>query len=132
MLFGRQTAPPPPRAAFRGSAYSVSEALGREAAVDDSFSEAPFFYASYFAILGLGAALVLIPGAPLLPILFLTQVLNAVLLLLLPLLVAMRALGKDKSLMGDLGNGRVGDALAVTALAIVAASVVGLGVAALL
>lgn len=58
--------------------------------------------------------------------------LNAVLLLLLPLLVAMRALGKDKSLMGDLGNGRVGDALAVTALAIVAASVVGLGVAALL
>jgi hypothetical protein len=57
-------------------------------------------------------------------------VLNAV--LLMPLLVVMRSLGKDKSLMGDLGNGPVGDALAVTALLIVVASVVGLGVAVLL
>jgi Mn2+/Fe2+ NRAMP family transporter len=112
------------------TAYSVSEALGRECAVDDSFSEAPFFYASYFAILGLGAGLVLIPGAPLFRILVLTQVLNAV--LLLPLLVAMRSLARDKSLMGDVANGRVGDALAVTALAIVVASVVALGVSALL
>jgi Mn2+/Fe2+ NRAMP family transporter len=60
----------------------------------------------------------------------LTQVLNAV--LLLPLLVAMRSLARDKSLMGDVANGRVGDALAVTALAIVVASVVALGVSALL
>lgn len=112
------------------TAYSVSESFGRECALDDSFSQAPFFYAAYFAILGLGAALVLVPGAPLLPILVLTQVLNAV--LLLPLLVALRALGKNKNLMGDLGNGRVGDALALAALAIVAASVLGLGVAVLL
>ncbi len=112
------------------TAYSVSEAFGQEAAVDDSFSEAPFFYLSYFAILGLGAALVLIPGAPLLPILLLTQVLNAV--LLLPLLVAMRALGRNRQLMGDFGNGRVADALAVIALAVVSASIVGLGVAVLL
>jgi Mn2+/Fe2+ NRAMP family transporter len=63
-------------------------------------------------------------------ILFLTQVLNAV--LLLPLLIALRSLGRDPAVMGELRNGRGGDALALAALAIVAASVLGLAVAAFL
>lgn len=109
------------------TAYSVSEAFGREARLDDSFSEAPFFYISYLGILGFGAAFVLIPGIPLVPILFLTQVLNAV--LLLPLLVAMRSLGRDRQLLGSMANGRGGDLLALSALALVTLSIVGLGVA---
>jgi NRAMP (natural resistance-associated macrophage protein)-like metal ion transporter len=110
------------------TAYSVAEAFGRESGLDDSFAEAPFFYSSYLLVLGLGAAIVLIPGVPLVPILFLTQVVNAV--LLLPLLVALRGLGRRRSVLGSLANGRSGDALALVALAIVALSILGLAVAA--
>jgi Mn2+/Fe2+ NRAMP family transporter len=110
------------------TAYSVAEGFGHEARLDDSFAEAPFFYLTYLGILGLGAALILIPGLPLVPVLFLTQVLNAV--LLLPLLVALRALGRDKRLLGSYANGRVGDLLALVALAMVALSIVGLAAAA--
>ncbi|HEY8777851.1 MAG TPA: divalent metal cation transporter, partial [Gaiellaceae bacterium] len=109
------------------TAYSVTEAFGRQTGLDDTFREAPFFYCAYLGVLGLGAGLVLVPGAPLVRILFLTQVLNAV--LLLPLLIALRALGRDPAVMGKLRNGPVGDALAVAALAIVAVSVIGLAVA---
>lgn len=109
------------------TAYSVSEAFGREARLDDSFTEAPFFYISYFGILVFGAAFVLIPGVPLVSILFLTQVINAV--LLLPLLLAMRSLARDRQLMGSQANGRRGDLLTLSALAIVALSLVGLGIA---
>lgn len=109
------------------TAYSVSEAFGREARLDDSFGEAPFFYLSYFGILGFGAAFVLVPGVPLVSILFLTQVLNAV--LLLPMLLAMRSLGRDRQLLGSMANGRGGDLLALGALALVALSIVGLGLA---
>jgi Mn2+/Fe2+ NRAMP family transporter len=110
------------------TAYSVAESFGREARLDDSFAKAPLFYASYLGVLGLGAAIVLIPGVPLVPILFLTQVLNAV--LLLPLLIAMRSLARNRQLLGPLANGRAGDVLTLGALAIVALSIVGLAIAA--
>ena len=111
------------------TAYSVAEAFGQESALDDSFAEAPLFYGSYLGVLGVGAVVVMVPGLPLVPILFLTQVLNAV--LLLPLLVAMRSLARRRELMGALANGRIGDALALAALAIVAISIVALATAAL-
>ena len=111
------------------TAYSVSEGFGREARLDDSFTEAPFFYVTYLGVLCLGAAFVLIPGLPLIPVLFLTQVLNAV--LLLPLLVAIRALGRNKRLLGEFANGKGGDLLALASLTVVAVSIVGLAVAAL-
>jgi Mn2+/Fe2+ NRAMP family transporter len=110
------------------TAYSVAEAFGRECRLDDSFAEAPLFYGSYLGVLGLGAAVVLVPGIPLVPILFVTQVLNAV--LLLPLLVAMRSLARSRQLMGALANGRTGDALALAALAIVTFSIAALAAAA--
>ena len=109
------------------TAYSVSEAFGREAKLDDSFSEAPFFYVSFVGVLSLGAAIVLLPGVELVPLLVATQVLNAV--LLLPLLVAMQHLARDRDVMGLYRNGRVGTAAAAVASAVVAASVLGLGIA---
>ncbi|HET9323048.1 MAG TPA: divalent metal cation transporter [Gaiellaceae bacterium] len=110
------------------TAYSVSEAFGREARLDDSFAEAPFFYVSYAGALLVGAAVVLIPGIALVPLLVLTQVLNAV--LLLPLLVVMQRLGRDSEVMGRYRNGPLGTAAAAAAFALVAASVIGLGIAA--
>ena len=81
------------------TAYSVSETFGRKADIDDSFEEARIFYLSFGAVVAFAAILVLIPGAPLIPILFLSQALNAVLLLVL--LPFMRSLGQDRELMGE-------------------------------
>lgn len=112
------------------TAYSFSEAFGRECKLDDKFADAPFFYVAFFATLVIGAGVVLIPGVPLVPVLFVTQVVNAV--LLLPLLVALRSLGRDSTVLGELRNRRVGDALAIGALAIVTLSILALAVAAFL
>jgi Mn2+/Fe2+ NRAMP family transporter len=106
--------------------YSVSETLGRKADLDDSFGEARAFYLSYGAVVAIAAGVVLIPGAPLVPILFLSQALNAVLLLVL--LPFMRSLARDRELMGAHALGR-GDGLATgIALAGIAASVLALAV----
>src|SRR6185436_5052943 len=73
------------------TAYSISEAYGQHADLNDRFDEARLFYCSYGIVVAIAATLVLIPGAPLVPILFLSQALNAVLLLVL--LPFMRRLG---------------------------------------
>ncbi|MGX9790194.1 NRAMP family divalent metal transporter [Mycobacterium sp. MMS18-G62] len=80
------------------TAYSVCEYAGVEAALDDPYSEAKTFYLAFGVVTGLGALVVLIPGAPLVTILVATQVLNAV--LLVPLLFAMIGIGRDRDLMG--------------------------------
>ncbi len=108
------------------TAYSISETLGRRADIDDSFGEARSFYLSFGAVTLLAAAIVLIPGAPLIPILFLSQALNAVLLLVL--LPFMRSLGKDRELMGEHALGRAGGIATGIALAVIAASVLALAV----
>ena len=72
------------------------------------------------------AVLVLIPGAPLIPILFLSQALNAVLLLVL--LPFMRSLGRNRELMGEHALGRGGRLATGVALGVIAISVLALGV----
>jgi NRAMP (natural resistance-associated macrophage protein)-like metal ion transporter len=112
------------------TAYSMSETLGRRADLDDSFAEARTFYLSFAAVTALGACLVLIPGAPLIEILFLSQALNAVLLLVL--LPFIRSLANDRELMGENALGRFDRAATAIALAVVAVSVAALGVLAVL
>jgi Mn2+/Fe2+ NRAMP family transporter len=108
------------------TAYSVSEALGAPADIDDTFAQARLFYASYGVLLVVAATLVLIPGAPLVPILFLSQALNAVLLLLL--LPFMRRLALDPDVMGSYTLGLVGRILTAVTIALIAASVGALAV----
>jgi NRAMP (natural resistance-associated macrophage protein)-like metal ion transporter len=108
------------------TAYSVAEAQGKPADINDSFEHAPLFYLSYGALVLLAAILVLIPGAPLIPILFLSQALNAVLLLVM--LPVMRRLATDRELMGDEALGTGGRIVTGVALALIAAAVVALGV----
>lgn len=67
----------------------------------------------------------MIPGAPLIPIPFLTQALNAV--MLLPLLAMIIHLCRDQKLMRALKIGRVATARSWTAFAMIAAAVVALG-----
>ncbi|HET8758632.1 MAG TPA: divalent metal cation transporter [Solirubrobacteraceae bacterium] len=108
------------------TAYSVGEALGFEAGLDDSFREARTFYCTYGAIVVIAVAVVLIPGAPLVPILFLTQALNAV--LLPPLLVLVARMARDEQLMGHHRSGRLAAVAYAVTTGVVVASVAALGV----
>jgi NRAMP (natural resistance-associated macrophage protein)-like metal ion transporter len=108
------------------TAYSISEAIDAPADMDDSLRQAPVFYASFVVMVAIAAGIVLIPGAPLISLLFLTQALNAV--LLLALLPFMRHLGCDPAVMGEHVLGRGGRVLTGVSLAIVALSVAALAV----
>lgn len=106
------------------TAYSISETLGRKADLDDSFSEARAFYLSFAAVTAVAVAVVLIPGISLVPVLFLTQALNAVLLLVL--LPFLRRLGRDQELMGEHALGSAGRLTTGIALAAIVVSVLTL------
>jgi Mn2+/Fe2+ NRAMP family transporter len=108
------------------TAYSVSEFVGRESALDDRPREAPLFYGTYAAVMVVSTAIVLVPGAPLVTILVATQVVNAV--LLLPLLVAMYGIGRDPEVMGDHTAGRWAATGYLLTIVLVAVCVGGLAV----
>jgi len=112
------------------TAYSLSEALGRKADLDDSFAEARTFYLGYAAVVAAAAALVLIPGVPLIDVLFLSQALNAILLLVI--LPFLRSLGRDRELMGVHALSPTERIVTGIALAAIAISVIALGVLAVL
>jgi NRAMP (natural resistance-associated macrophage protein)-like metal ion transporter len=108
------------------TAYSVTEAAGREGRVEGKPRNEPVFYGTYFAVTALGAGIVLVPGAPLVPILFLTQALNA--LLLLPLLILMIFLARDRSLMGEYAATDRQTVVLVALICVVALCTLGLAV----
>ena len=84
------------------TAYTVCEGLGVESGLDKSFREAPFFYWFYGLLIVLGAAVVLLPGFPLVKITVLSQVLNGVLLPVI-LIFMLRLINKHE-LMGEYTN----------------------------
>jgi Mn2+/Fe2+ NRAMP family transporter len=106
------------------TAYSVSEAFGQDCAIDDTPREAPLFYATFVGVVLIAVALVLLPGAPLIPILFLSQALNAVLLLVI--LPFLRSLGRDREVMGDYALGRWGSVTTAVVIGLIGASVLAL------
>jgi len=106
------------------TAYSVAESFDKPADLNDSLRAAPLFYGAYGASVVLAVTFVLIPGAPLIPILFLTQALNAV--LLLAILPFLRALARDAEVMGEHRLGRAGSILTAGVIALVAGCVIAL------
>jgi NRAMP (natural resistance-associated macrophage protein)-like metal ion transporter len=62
------------------TAYTVCEGLGFESGVNRRFSEAPIFYWLFTLLVGLGAAVVLLPQLPLVKVILFSQVVNGVLL----------------------------------------------------
>jgi NRAMP (natural resistance-associated macrophage protein)-like metal ion transporter len=98
------------------SAYTACEAFGWEQGVGWHWREAPAFYGLLAFFIGFAALFMLIPGLPLIQVMFSAQVLNG---LLLPvILVFVMLLAGDKRLMGNLASGRINLALGwgVTAL----------------
>ena len=111
------------------TSYAVADLTGRPAALDDTFREAPLFYLTFATVTVIGAALVLAPGVPLIPVLVLTQVLNAV--LLLPLLAFMYGLARDHDLMGRYRASGVAAGPYLIAIVVIAVCIAALGFASL-
>jgi NRAMP (natural resistance-associated macrophage protein)-like metal ion transporter len=104
--------------------YAVCEVFGWERGIDRSVREAPVFYGLYGLLIVLSALIVLIPGVPLFPLMWLSQVLNAV---LLPLVVVlMLRLANDKGIMKRQTNSRLTNALAAVLAVIITLATVAL------
>ncbi|HYC21431.1 MAG TPA: divalent metal cation transporter [Candidatus Bathyarchaeia archaeon] len=89
------------------TAFYVCEAFGWESGVSQSFSAAPQFYVLYTALIVFGAGVVMIPHFPLVPVMFLSQVANGMVLPLV--LVFMVRLANRRDLMGKFINSRAGN-----------------------
>ena len=101
------------------SAYTTCEAFGWETGVDWNWREAPAFYGLLAFFIGFAALFVMIPGLPLIQVMFLAQVLNA---LLLPfILVFVMLLARDRAALGALASGRLLGAIGWIATALLVA-----------
>jgi NRAMP (natural resistance-associated macrophage protein)-like metal ion transporter len=92
------------------TAYYVCEAFGWETGIDKKFREAPQFFGLYTALIVLGSAFILIPRFPLLGVMYLSQVLNGVLLPFV--LIFILLLVNRSDLMGTYVNSRSYNAIA--------------------
>ncbi|MDP2638224.1 MAG: Nramp family divalent metal transporter [Candidatus Levybacteria bacterium] len=101
------------------TAYVVTEAFGFESGLDHSFKEAPQFYTIFTLFLIIGAIIVAFPFIPLIKILVLSQVLNAI--LLLPIFVFLYLLSNDKKLLNGHTNGKIVNIIVAIAFVLIAA-----------
>ena len=93
------------------TSYTICEALGWESGVDKTFDEARQFYVLYTALIALGAGVVLFPQISLLGIMYVSQVVNGIILPMV--LVFMLILINDKGIMGDHTNSLFGNIVTV-------------------
>ena len=101
------------------TAYTVCEAMGFESGLNRRFTDAKVFYGLYTALIAIGAALILLPGFPMVHIAVLSQVLNG--LLLPAVLVFILWLVNKPSLMGGHVNKPAYNAVAWTLTAVIIA-----------
>lgn len=87
------------------TSYVITEAFGFESGLNFSFSDAPEFYGLFAFLLFAGAMAVILPFMPLLTILFVSQAVNAI--LLLPIFVFIYILSNDKKLLNGYSNGKI-------------------------
>jgi len=85
------------------TAYTFCEAFGWESSLDKKFSEAPQFYGFYCFIVFNSGLFMLIPNLPLVPIMYVSQVLNGICLPVV--LVFMFLLINDPEVMKEHTNG---------------------------
>lgn len=93
------------------TAYSVCESFGWETGVDKNFVEAPQFYILYSLLIFIGAGVILIPDMPLIPIMWLSQLING---MVLPfVLLAMILIVNDERIMGEHVNTMLSNVLTI-------------------
>jgi len=101
------------------TAYYICEGMGWEAGVNKNFKEAPQFMWLYTILIGIGALIVMFPNAPLIPIMWISQVING---MMLPfVLIFMLLLINKKELMENYVNSNTFNRIAWTATALMIA-----------
>jgi len=86
------------------TAFLVCEGLGWEDGVNKKFSEAPQFYGLYSLLILFGAGVVLLPRIPLFSVMYVSQIINGIVLPVI--LIFMLILVNNKKLMGRYTNKR--------------------------
>jgi NRAMP (natural resistance-associated macrophage protein)-like metal ion transporter len=81
------------------TAFLVCEGMGWENGVNKKFSEAPQFYGLYSLLIFLGAGIILLPKIPLFSVMYISQIINGI--VLPAILVFMLILINNKKLMGE-------------------------------
>ncbi|MEW5894624.1 MAG: Nramp family divalent metal transporter [Candidatus Omnitrophota bacterium] len=99
------------------TAYSICEGMGWEAGVDKRYEEAPQFFVLYLGMIFIGAFAVLLPGFPILGIMYFSQVGNGILLPFI--LIYMLILINNKDMMGKFANGHVFNIIAILTVIVV-------------
>jgi Mn2+/Fe2+ NRAMP family transporter len=84
--------------------------MGWESGVDNDFRKAPQFFWLFTVIIVLSALIILIPNAPLVAIMYISQVVNGAVLPFV--LIFMLRLINDRRLMGRYANGPVFNVIA--------------------
>ena len=85
------------------TAFYICEGMGWESGVDKDFEQAPQFFWLFTIIIVISAGLILVPNAPLMTIMFISQVVNGAVLPFV--LIFMLKLINDRNLMGSYTNG---------------------------
>jgi Mn2+/Fe2+ NRAMP family transporter len=86
------------------TAYGLSEAFGWESGINRTFREAPQFLGFYTAFIVIGAGVIMLPNAPLIKIMFLSQTINGILLPIV--LLIMLKLVNNRAIMGEYVNSK--------------------------
>ena len=87
------------------TAYSITEGLVAPASLDLDSKHFQLFYAAFVGLTVAAASVISIPGLPLIPLIYTSQVVNAV---MLPLhVIDLVLLASDPTIMGDANSGRL-------------------------
>lgn len=92
------------------TAFYICEGMGWESGIDNDFKTAPQFYWLFTIIIVLSALVILIPNAPLITIMYISQVVNGAVLPFV--LIFMLRLINNKRIMGEYVNGRTFNTIA--------------------
>ncbi|MHB8095784.1 MAG: Nramp family divalent metal transporter [Candidatus Aminicenantales bacterium] len=101
------------------TAFLVCEGMGWETGVNKNFSEAPQFYGLYSILIFLGAGIILLPGIPLFSVMYISQIINGI--VLPAILIFMLLLVNNKKLMGEYANKKVYNIISWITVAVLAA-----------
>ncbi len=103
------------------TAYSIAEGAGAEASLDLDSHHFRLFYAAFVGLTVAAASVVSLPGLPLIPLIYMSQVVNAV---MLPLhVVALQLLARDPAIMGEARSGSWSQAAGWASLVLILACV---------
>ena len=106
------------------TAYSICEGMGWESGVNKRFNEAPHFYVIYTGTIITGAGIVLFPKFPLISAMYISQVVNG---MLLPfVLIFMLSLINKHELMGGYINSKAFNFIAWTTVIVMIALSAGM------